>query len=73
MRRKIRSISAEGRISAVFLTAMPILLFAALNFMSPDYYGSVWGKPMTTWGLVGAAAWLGVGNLMMKKMISFRF
>lgn len=73
MRRKIRAISAEGRISAIFLTAMPILLFVALNFMSPNYYGSVWGKPMTTWGLVGAATWLGVGNLMMKKMISFRF
>lgn len=73
MRRKIRSISAEGRISAIFLTAMPLLLFAALNVMSPGYYGSVWGKPMTTWGLVGAATWLGVGNLMMKKMISFRF
>ena len=73
MRRKIRSISAEGRISAVFLTAMPVLLFAALNVMWPGYYGSVWGKPMTTWGLLGAATWLGVGNLMMKKMISFRF
>lgn len=73
MRRKIRSISAEGRISAVFLTAMPVLLFVALNFISPNYYGSVWGKPMTTWGLVGAVTWLGVGNLMMKKMISFRF
>ena len=36
-------------------------------------YGSVWGEPMTTWGLVGAATWLGMGNLMMKKMISFRF
>ncbi|WP_237152052.1 type II secretion system F family protein [Oryzibacter oryziterrae] len=73
MRRKIRSISAEGRISAIFLTAMPVALFLVLNLISPHYYGDVWGKPMTTYGIMGALAWLGVGNLMMKKMISFKF
>jgi tight adherence protein B len=73
MRRKIRSISAEGRISAIFLTAMPVALFLVLNLISPHYYGDVWGKPMTTYGISGALAWLGVGNLMMKKMISFKF
>jgi tight adherence protein B len=73
MRRKIRSISAEGRISAIFLTCMPIALFLVLNLISPKYYGAVWGKPMTTYGLGGAVTWLFLGNLMMKKMVSFRF
>ena len=73
MRRKIRSISAEGRISAIFLTAMPVMLFLALNLISPRYYGAVWGKPLTTYGLIGAVTWLGLGNAMMKKMVSFKF
>lgn len=73
MRRKIRSISAEGRISAIFLTSMPIALFLVLNLISPHYYGSVWGKPLTNYGLFGAVSWLAIGNVMMKKMVSFKF
>lgn len=73
MRRKIKAISAEGRISAYFLTAMPILLMGAIMVMSPDYYGEVMGETMTQVGLAAAGGWLLVGNLMMKKLISFRF
>jgi tight adherence protein B len=73
MRRKIRAISAEGRISAYFLTAMPVLLMLAIHVMSPDYYGAVWGETMTTVGLAAAGGWLFLGNLMMKKMIAFKF
>lgn len=73
MRRKIRSISAEGRISAIFLTAMPIALFLVLNLISPNYYGAIWGRPLTNYGMIGALTWLGLGNLMMKKMVSFKF
>ncbi|HUG60364.1 MAG TPA: type II secretion system F family protein [Methylomirabilota bacterium] len=73
MRRKIKAISAEGRISAYVLTAMPILLMVAIQFISPDYYGEVWGETLTQIGLAGAVGWLVMGNLMMKKMISFRF
>jgi tight adherence protein B len=73
MRRKIRAISAEGRISAYFLTAMPVLLMLAIHVMSPDYYGDVWDENLTKIGLAGAGFWLLMGNLMMKKMIAFRF
>jgi tight adherence protein B len=73
MRRKIRAISAEGRISAYVLTAMPILLLIAVNVMSPGYYGDVWGETLTHLGLAAAGGWLLMGNLMMKKMTSFRF
>lgn len=73
MRRKIRAISAEGRISAYVLTAMPIMLLIAIQFIAPDFYGDVWNEQMTHVGLAAAGTWLLLGNLMMKKMISFRF
>ena len=43
LRMKVRSLSAEGRMSARFLTAMPFVLYAAVQFMSPDFYNEVWG------------------------------
>jgi tight adherence protein B len=73
MRRKIRSISAEGRISATFLTALPPLLLLVIHMMSPDYYGSVWDYVDTKVGLVGAAVWLAGGNVLMRRMVNFRF
>ena len=38
LRLKVRAISAEGRLSGVFLTAMPFLLFAVISLMRPDYF-----------------------------------
>lgn len=72
LRRKIRAISAEGRLSAYILTAVPVLLVAALMLLSPDYYGDVMDEPLT-WQLVGAGVfWLLVGNAIMFKLASFK-
>lgn len=73
MRRKIRSISAEGRISAYFLTALPPLLLLVINLMSPEYYGEVWAYMDTKFGLAGAGVWLLGGNMLMRRMVNFRF
>lgn len=72
MRRKVKAISAEGRISAAVLTAMPVLLFAAVNLTSPEFYGEVWHETATWYGIGGAVAWLIAGNAMMMKMINFK-
>lgn len=73
MRRKIQSISAEGRISAYFLTALPPLLLLVVHLMNPDYYGSVIGYLDTKIALGGALVWLLGGNAMMRKMVNFKF
>ncbi len=73
MKRKIRAISAEGRMSAMFLTAMPVLLFIALQFILPHYYGEVWGEPLTWKLFAGFGTWLTIGNLLILKMVSFKF
>lgn len=73
LRRKVRAISVEGRMSAYILTALPVLLMAAIWALNPDYYGKVMGETLTWWLLGGATGWLGLGNFMMFKMSNFKF
>ncbi|MEM7215310.1 MAG: type II secretion system F family protein [Pseudomonadota bacterium] len=73
MKRKIKAISAEGRMSAMFLTAMPVLLFIALQVLIPHYYGEVWSEPLTWKLFAGFGTWLVIGNLLILKMVSFKF
>lgn len=72
MRRKIKAASAEGRMSALILNIVPILLFAAVNFLSPEFYRDVWDNPVIKQGLMAAAGWMVIGNLVIRKMINFR-
>ncbi|RUX42935.1 type II secretion system F family protein, partial [Mesorhizobium sp. M7A.F.Ca.CA.002.09.1.1] len=73
LRRKVRAIATEGRMSAYILTAVPALLFAAIMALMPGFYSDVWGEPKT-WYLLGASiTWLMLGNLMMFKMSNFKF
>lgn len=73
MRRKIKALSSEGRISAYILTATPFVIFANINLIAPDFYGDVWDHPVTRYVLGGAVTWMAIGNLVMKKMINFKF
>lgn len=73
LKRKVRAISTEGRMSAYILTAVPCLLGAAIMVLMPHFYTSVTDRPMT-WYLLGASvAWLMLGNAMMFKMSNFKF
>jgi tight adherence protein B len=72
MRLKIRAASAEGRASALILTAAPFIAFGLINLTSPHFYGDVSHEPLVRYGLLGLLGWLGVGNLVMRKMIDMR-
>ncbi len=72
MRRKIKALSAEGRMSALILSATPILLFLIVNGMTPDFYGKNWDHPWMTTGLTMAGVWMMIGNFIMHRMIRFR-
>ena len=73
MKRKIRAISSEGRMSALFLSAMPVLLFIVLLILVPTYYDGIWGEEMTWWLFSGLGFWLTVGNVVIFKLVSFKF
>jgi len=72
MRRKIKSLAAEGRASAMILSSLPIGMFLVVFFLVPDFYGSVWNESLTKIGLVVAGCWMGVGNFIMYRMVNFR-
>ena len=72
MRRKIRALAAEGRASAMILSALPIGIFIIILWLVPDFYGSVWDIPLTKELVAGASVWMIVGNLIMFKMVNFK-
>ncbi|MBO0755358.1 MAG: type II secretion system F family protein [Bradyrhizobiaceae bacterium] len=70
---KIRALTAEGRVSAKFLTAMPFVLFAVVSLISPSYFGEIRHHPIVVPALIYAAVSLLIGNIMMHRMVNFRF
>lgn len=72
MRLKIKAASAEGRASALILTSAPFVAFTLINVTNPHFYGDVSHVPMVRFGLMGLLGWLGIGNLVMRKMIDMR-
>ena len=47
MRRKIRALAAEGRASAMILSALPIGMFVVIQVIAPDFYAAVWSEHLT--------------------------
>src|SRR5579883_2036053 len=72
MRRKIRALAAEARASALILSSLPIVVFAAIQFVTPDFYASVWDEPLTKKALALAGSWMMVGNFIMYRLVNFR-
>ena len=52
--------------------SLPIGIFFAIQFIAPDFYGSVWDEHLTHVLLFAAGFWMAVGNLVMFKMVNFK-
>jgi tight adherence protein B len=73
MRLKIRALSAEGRASAITLSAFPFVLFFLVNLISPSYYGAIRSNPIVEPAIYLGLALLIVGNLIMYRMVNFKY
>lgn len=73
LRRKVRSLSAEGRFSAYGLTILPIAIALAIYFPNPSYYTDVWNQPTFKLVMGGLIIWKLIGDLMIYKMINFKY
>jgi len=72
MRRKIKGLSAEGRMGAMIMNFTPFAVFVIINLIAPDFYGEVWERPSTHVVLGGALFWMFVGNVIMRRMVNFK-
>jgi tight adherence protein B len=67
-RGKVRSLTAEGRASAIVLGALPFVLVVLLSLMSPEYIAALPRSPMGRLIIVGASVgWL-VGLVWLYRM-----
>jgi tight adherence protein B len=73
MRLKIRALSAEGRASAITLSAFPFILFFFVNFISPTYYGAIRSNPIVEPAIYLGLISLFVGNVIMYRMVHFKY
>jgi tight adherence protein B len=70
---KIRALSAEGRASAKFLSLMPFILVGIISLVSPSFFAEVRHSPAIEPAVIYAAISLLIGNIVMYRMVNFKF
>lgn len=73
VQRQVRALSAEGRLSAWVLTALPFVTLLAISAVSPGYIGELTSRPIG-WLLLGVAAtMLLVGTVVLRRMVKIQY
>jgi tight adherence protein B len=70
LHRHVKGLSAEGRLSAYILIAMPIGLFFFMNMVNHDYLALLWTEPLG-WLMSGfAVISLAIGIFWMRRVVT---
>ncbi len=70
LRREARALTAEGRLTAVILSAVPVLLFGFLFATNRDYLDPLIDEPFGRIALVLTAALMGVGVFWLRRIVN---
>jgi tight adherence protein B len=69
---KVRALSSEGRMTALMLTALPILTFVGLFIVSPKFYLDVADDPAFMPGVIGLICLYFIGFFSIRKMVDLK-
>ncbi|HEY4344615.1 MAG TPA: type II secretion system F family protein [Parvibaculum sp.] len=73
MRAKIQAVSQEAKSSAAIIGALPPGVMGVLYLTAPDYLMPLLTTTAGNMIIVGGLMWMGIGVLVMRKMINFNF
>lgn len=68
LRRQVKALSAEGRLSGLILTLMPPALLFYMSFANNDYVSVLWTTTIGWMILAAAAVMLAIGGWAMSKL-----
>jgi len=72
MMLKVRALSSEGRMTAVMLTALPVLAFTSLFLLNPGFYLEVADDPAFVPGFVGLLLLYVTGFAWIRKLVNLK-
>ncbi len=72
LKGQVRALSAHGRITAVVITAVPILLIVGLSIVAPDYLGSMARDPHGKFMILGAIVGQISGYMVMRWIVNIK-
>ena len=72
MMLKVRALSSEGRMTAIILTALPILAFTSLFTMNPEFYLDVADDPAFVPGFVSLIVLYIIGFVTIRRMVDIK-
>ena len=67
--REVKVRSAQGRMTAGILVALPFLMLIMMNFLNPEYVGVLWTDPLGPMMLGIAAGLQIIGSLVIWKIV----
>ncbi|MGB6230586.1 MAG: type II secretion system F family protein [Litorimonas sp.] len=70
---KIKALSAEAKMSAIIIGALPIVVMLLVSIMSPDYMVELFQTERGQKNLMIGAGMMAVGIFIMRKMIDFKY
>lgn len=73
LKAKVKAISSEGRITAIFMSAYPFLLYGMIKTISPTYFDPVWESGHGTMIVTVLLVIMAIGNLILYKMVNFEY
>ncbi len=72
LRGQVKAASAHGRMTSAVLTALPIVMVVALQFVAPGYLGILAADPDGRWMIVGAIVAQIAGYFVMRKIVNIK-